>query len=178
MLVRFCKTSLVAACAIDLLLVVVNNLSDYGTNFQFVQHVLSMDTTFESSQLHWRAIESPWIHHAFYVTIILWEAAALGLISVGTWTMARQWRAPADRFNEAKSLATLGLTLSLLLWFLAFIAIGGEWFAMWQSPAWNGLEAASRLFTINGIVLIFLHLPESSLTRTAAKNALPRRPRH
>src|SRR3989442_7527081 len=31
----------------------------YGTNFRFVQHVLTMDSTFEDSKLRHRAIRSP-----------------------------------------------------------------------------------------------------------------------
>jgi predicted small integral membrane protein len=42
--------------------------------------------------------------------------------------------------------AIAGLTLGLLLWLVAFIAVGGEWFLMWQSAEWNGEEAAFRIF--------------------------------
>ncbi len=35
-------------------------------------------------------------------------------------------------FNEAKSHAIAGLWVGLLLWSLAFITIGGEWFMMWE----------------------------------------------
>ena len=45
---------------------------NYGSNFDFVQHVLSMDTTFPGNQLKWRAISTPALHHAFYWTIIAW----------------------------------------------------------------------------------------------------------
>ena len=73
MLIRLSKISLVASSAFFLLLVVFNNLTDYGSNFEFVRHVLSMDTTFPGNQGMWRALNSPVIHHAFYASIILWE---------------------------------------------------------------------------------------------------------
>ena len=41
------------------LLVGVDNIIDYGTNYAFVQHVMSMDTVFPNSTLTWRAITSP-----------------------------------------------------------------------------------------------------------------------
>jgi len=47
----------------------------------------------------------------------------------------------------------------LLLFGAGFIGIGGEWFAMWQSEDWNGLDAATRAFTLSGIVLLVIHLP-------------------
>jgi predicted small integral membrane protein len=48
-----------------------------------------------------------------------------------------------------------------LLWFVAFLCIGGEWFLMWQSKLWNGEEAAFRMFAVSGIVLILLALPDA-----------------
>lgn len=53
-------------------------------------------------------------------------------------------------------MAILGLTLSLLMWLIAFLAVGGEWFLMWQSKNWNGQDAAFRMFAVIGIVLVIL----------------------
>ena len=47
----------------------------------------------------------------------------------------------------------------LLLFGLGFIGIGGEWFAMWQSSDWNGLDAASRNVTLAGLALVVVRLP-------------------
>ena len=41
MTLRFCKLALVAAVAFFLTLVVFNNLTDYDSNYHFVEHVLS-----------------------------------------------------------------------------------------------------------------------------------------
>ena len=53
-------------------------------------------------------------------------------------------------------MAIVALSLSLLMWLVAFLAIGGEWFEMWQSSTWNGQEEAFRMFVVVGLVLIFL----------------------
>ena len=158
MLTRFSKIALVGASAFFLLLVVFNNLTDYGSNFEFVKHVLSMDTTFPGNAGMWRALPNPALHHAFYDSIILWEAVTCALVGAGTWRLWRARAAPAAAWQRAKSLATLGLVLSLLQWYVAFIAVGGEWFLMWQSKIWNGQEAAFRMFTIVGVTLVFLSL--------------------
>jgi len=42
------------------------------------------------------------------------------------------------------------------MWLVAFLSAGGEWFLMWQSKTWNGQEAAFRMFTVVGIVLLLL----------------------
>jgi predicted small integral membrane protein len=52
--------------------------------------------------------------------------------------------------------AIIALTVSLLQWLVAFLSVGGEWFLMWQSKSWNGQDAAFRMFTVIGIVLLFL----------------------
>ena len=57
-------------------------------------------------------------------------------------------------FHRAKRVAIVGLALSLLVWLAAFLSVGGEWFLMWQSKTWNGQEAAFRMFTVIGMVLL------------------------
>ena len=46
MVVRFAKLLMVAGLAAFALIVTFDNIIDHDTNFQFVRHVLSMDTTF------------------------------------------------------------------------------------------------------------------------------------
>jgi predicted small integral membrane protein len=46
------------------------------------------------------------------------------------------------------------------MWLVAFLSVGAEWFLMWQSKSWNGQEAAFRMFTVIGIVLLLLALPD------------------
>ncbi|MDP9041719.1 MAG: DUF2165 domain-containing protein [Bacteroidota bacterium] len=48
-------------------LVVFGNITDYFTNFLFVEHVLKMDTTFPENHIHYRSINecfsfSCWIY--------------------------------------------------------------------------------------------------------------------
>jgi predicted small integral membrane protein len=157
---RLSKSVLVAALALYFGVVALNNAVDYDSNFAFVRHVLSMDTTFPGNALMRRAATSPWIHHSFYAGVILWEAAACGLLSLGAWRLWRARRAAATDFEKAKTLAVAGLTASALLWLVAFLTVGGEWFAMWQSQAWNGQAAAARMFEVTGVILIFVAMKE------------------
>src|SRR6202030_3022676 len=50
-------------------LVGINNVMDYRTNFQFVQHVLEMDTTFPGNPLLWRSLRWGPVQHAAYLGI-------------------------------------------------------------------------------------------------------------
>jgi predicted small integral membrane protein len=159
MTLRVCKVLLVFSVAIFYTLVVFNNTTDYNSNYQFVRHVLMMDSTFPGNHGMWRAINSPAIQTAFYVTIIAWEALAMILC---WWAGARMAAAigSAEAFGRAKNLAIIALTLSLLLWSVAFLSVGGEWFLMWQSKSWNGQDAAFRMFAVNGIVLLLVALKD------------------
>jgi predicted small integral membrane protein len=114
-------------------LVAFGNLSDYWTNFAFVKEVLDMDDVPAASRIHWRAVTSPVLHHAGYIRIIATEIVIAALCALGAIAMARQVRAKAQPFQAAKSVAVAGLTLGFLLFEGGFVAIGGEWFGMWQA---------------------------------------------
>ncbi len=160
MTVRISKLLLLVSVAFLYALVVFNNLTDFGSNAQFVRHVLLMDTTIPGNNGLWRSISSPTVDLVFYVSIIAWEAITTFLLCWGALQLVRALRQPAAAFNAAKSLPLFALTTSLLMWLVAFLAIGGEWFLMWQSRAWNGQEEAFRNFATVGIVFLILLQPD------------------
>lgn len=69
-LLRIAKTVSVGAIGIQSFIIVLGNTTDYYTNYQFVEHVLKMDTTFPNSQIHYRSLDNPIFFHASYVFII------------------------------------------------------------------------------------------------------------
>ncbi|MFD5230416.1 DUF2165 domain-containing protein [Streptomyces qaidamensis] len=146
-------TLLTATVALYMALVAFGNVTDFGTNQQFVRHVLAMDTTFKDEDLMWRAITSRGLQDAAYVAIIVWETAAALVLIYGSWLWARR-----DDLR-ARRMSTYGLLMVMLLFGAGFIGIGGEWFSMWQSEDWNGLDAATRIFLFSGVVLIVNQLP-------------------
>ncbi|OQW41276.1 MAG: hypothetical protein A4S08_02815 [Proteobacteria bacterium SG_bin4] len=155
MYTRCSKVILVWSIALFAALVTFSNITDYDSNFFFVSHVLTMDTTFPNNKGLWRAIDSPLIHHAVYIFIIAVEALIAGLCWLGGWRLYRCIKDPVS-FNQAKSTAILGLTLGFLLWFTGFMTIGGEWFLMWQSEVANGQQAAFRFVMIIAVTLVYL----------------------
>ena len=160
LIARYAKIIMSLLLASFCLLVAFDNLTDYGTNFAFVQHVLSMDTIFPSSTIKYRAITNPTLHHAAYAIIIAAEIAVAVLCWIGVTMLARRLRANAAAFNRAKTIGVIGLTLGFLLWQVGFMSIGGEWFGMWMSQQWNGIPSAFRYLVMTLGVLIFLSLPD------------------
>jgi predicted small integral membrane protein len=161
--IRAAKVMLVAAIALFASLVVFGNLTDYNTNFAFVQHVLSMDTIYPSSTIGYRAIASPTLHHAAYAVIITAEATTAIICWIGALIMLYHVRASASVFNRAKTFAVVGLTLGFVLWQVGFMSIGGEWFAMWQSQQWNGVPSSFRIVITVAVVLIFVAMCDQDL---------------
>jgi predicted small integral membrane protein len=161
--IRVAKAALVAAVAVLASLVSFGNLTDYGTNFVFVQHVLSMDTIYPFSTIGYRAITNPALHHLAYAVIIAVEVIIALLCWVGAILLARRVRSDAAVFNRAKTFGSVGLTVGFLLWQVGFISIGGEWFGMWQSQQWNGVPSAFRFVMTFVAVLIFVAMPDQNL---------------
>jgi predicted small integral membrane protein len=168
---RATKAALLAAIALFFTLVVFNNITDFDSNYQFVRHVLMMDSTFPSNKGLWRALNAPAVHTAFYIGIITWEVLNAALSWIAAVSLFKAQHAAEPDFTRAKSIGIAALTSGMLLWFIAFITIGGEWFLMWQSKLWNGQDAAFRMFVCEGIILIVLMLPEQrDLTSPAPRD--------
>lgn len=161
--VRLMKIAMVASTAAFALLVVFNNVVDYGTNYEFVRHTLSMDTTFPGNALMGRAITSPALWTLGYWAIIATEALTGLMLAWAALRLAAALRGAASAFNAAKSLVLVGAGLGFLLWFGGFMVVGGEWFAMWQSKTWNGQEAAFRFYISLLAVAIFVNQPDGEL---------------
>ncbi len=159
-IMRFVQASLVGLIGLFGLLVAFNKVTDYGSNFAFVQHVLSMDTTLPGSEMTWRAITDPTLHHIAYWIMVVGEAATGLLCLVGAIRLYAVMGSDPDTFHHAKPLAFAGLFVGFLVWFGGCFLVGGEWFAMGQSDSWNGQEAAFRAVVCIGIVMIFLQRKE------------------
>jgi predicted small integral membrane protein len=160
MTTRSSKALLMFAVALFYSLVVFNNITDYNSNLQFVRHTLTMDTTSPGNRGMWRAIHAPVVYFLFFLSILTWEIVTTVLCWWGGVRLLRNLRSGVAAFNAAKRLAIAGLTLGLLMWLVAFLSVGGEWFLMWQSAQWNGQVPATRMFTVMGIVLLYLVMPD------------------
>ncbi|GEP03054.1 DUF2165 family protein [Methylobacterium oxalidis] len=159
--IRASKSVLVLFAALFCLLVGYNNIVDYGSNYTFVQHVMSMDTTFPGNHLKERAITSPFVHHVAYGLIIAGELAAGLLCLVGALNLFRHIWSEQYLFVRAKALAVAGITIGLSVWFFGFLTVAAEWFLMWQSQQWNAVQPAFRFVLCLAVILIYLVQPEA-----------------
>ena len=122
-LIRLAKVTMIASLAAYAFIVAYDNVVDYGSNYQFVRHVLSMDTTFPGNALMHRAITNESIWRAAYALIIVMEGLTAMLLGLGAVTLLRRLNTPAEVFNRSKVWAVAGLTIGFALWFFGFMVI-------------------------------------------------------
>lgn len=153
---RYIHISIISSIALFFSLVAINNLVDFQSNWLFVQHVLSMDTTFKESSLLNRAIQMNSVQKTVYFIIIAWELLTALICWTGVIILLANRNAVDQEFTAAKKTAFIGLLLGFLLYMVGFITIGGEWFSMWQSPIWNGQMKSGLFLNFIMFAMIFL----------------------
>ncbi|MFT5778531.1 MAG: putative small integral membrane protein [Crocinitomicaceae bacterium] len=163
LLFRIAKVVSIFAIGMMTLIVVVGNLTDYYTNYHFVEHVLKMDTTFPDANIHYRSIDSPLVVHAGYIFIITLETMMAFCCLKGSWILFRKIKSDALTFHANKKWSIAGLIIGIIIWFFGFEVVGGEWFSMWQSSTWNGLGSADRIVTFVVLILILLQFKDEEL---------------
>ena len=166
-LIRLAKVAMIGSLAAYAFIVAYDNVVDYQSNYEFVRHVLSMDTTFPGNTLMHRAITNESIWSLAYALIIAMEGLTAFLLMVGALVLLSRLRAPAEVFNRSKVWAVAGLTVGFGLWFFGFMVIAGEYFAMWQSKDWNAQQSSFRFYLTVLATLIFLSMPDGELNERA-----------
>ena len=165
--IRYAKIIMSLPLGLFCLLVAFDNLADYTTNYLFVQHVMSMDTTLPDNKLLYRSVTNPVFWQIVYALIITTQFVCGVLFLAGAMRMWRMRNASAADFNQAKAYAIAGALLAFLLWFFVFMVIAGEWFAMWQSKDWNAQQSSFRFYLTVLATLIFLSMPDGELNERA-----------
>jgi predicted small integral membrane protein len=160
---RIAKVVMVGSLAVFAFIVAFDNVTDYDTNFEFVRHVLSMDTTFPDNALLYRRITSTVLWNLGYWLIILGEALTSLSLALAAIVLMRRLRSRAAEFDRAKRFVFIGSAIGFVVWFFGFMVVAGEWFAMWESRSWNGQEAAFRFYMTILAVLIFVNQPDGDL---------------
>ena len=177
MITRIAKIVMSLALGLFCLLVAFDNVTDYTTNYLFVQHVMSMDTTYPDSELRYRAITNPVLWQLAYAAIIFGEAVTGAFFLMGAYRLWQAKEGSGAAFNRAKSTTIAASLLAFVVWFFGFMVVAGEWFAMWESEHWNFQEAAFRFYMTVLAVLIFVVMPDGDLDAAVRTRHTPKRRR-
>ncbi|RON39247.1 hypothetical protein BK666_27685 [Pseudomonas frederiksbergensis] len=157
-LIRYSKILLMAYLSFFALLVIYSNFIDYSSNYEYVGHILSMDTTRENLNINYRAITSPMLHHRIYWVIITLEAIYTACYLTGTYQLFKHRHSSIDEFHESKKLSIIGILIAIFVYYVCIQAIGVEWFNMDESQVWNAKDWARHIVDFIVPLLIFLTL--------------------
>lgn len=155
-LIRYSKVILMAYISFFGLLVLYSNLTDYSSNYEYVAHILSMDTTLANPNIRYRAIESPMLHHRIYWFIITMEVTWTVYCLIGTLHLLQKINASPEAFHEAKKFSIIGLLIAIFIYYVCLQTIGVEWFDMDTSLAWNAKDWARHIVDYAFLLLIYI----------------------
>jgi predicted small integral membrane protein len=142
---RYFKTLLAFIIAVFCLSVGIDNIIDYQVNYEFVKHVVQMDTMktwFDLDISIKRGISNPAIHALLFHIIIASELISGLLALYSAFTMMKSIKDHA-LFRAAKSTFVMSAGLMLTIWYFGFNVVAANWFYMWanvydaQAPAYN-----------------------------------------
>lgn len=155
-IIRYSKVILMTYISFFGLLVMYSNFTDYASNYEYVSHVLSMDTTRENLNLSYRAITSPMLHHRIYWIIITLEVTYTAFCLLGTYHLYRNINGSSENFHEAKKFAIVGLLIAMFVYYICLQVVGVEWFNMDESQTWNAKDWARHIVDFILPLLIFI----------------------
>jgi len=146
---------------------ITNPVNPNGSNWPFVQGVLSGDGVPADSGFQWRFIDATWFQVIGYILIITGETIT-GIVLLIAGILGLRAVVSPTRWAHAQKWTYVGGFTGLAVFFFGFITVGGNWFIMYLNSKWNGLEPAfqnsvmtvSMLILVTG-VLIGSHLVES-----------------
>ncbi|MBV4487387.1 DUF2165 domain-containing protein [Pseudomonas sp. SWRI153] len=157
-LIRYSKVILMAYISFFGLLVMFQNFTDYQANYNYVAHVLSMDTTNASKNVMYRSIESPMIHHRIYWFILTMEVTYTVLCLIGAYQLYRHVDASAEAFHEAKKYSIMGILVAIFIYYVCLQTVGVEWFNMDTSQSWNAKDWSRHIVDFVFPVMIYITL--------------------
>ncbi|MCP1499745.1 putative small integral membrane protein [Pseudomonas migulae] len=156
--IKISKATLMLFISFFGLLMLYSNFTDYPTNYEYIAHILSMDTTREGARYSYRAVTSPMAHHRIYWLIITLEVLFTVFCMVGTYHLYKNINTSTKKFHEAKKFAIIGLMIAVFIYYVCFQIIGAEWFNMDESPYWNYKDWARHIVDFIIPLLIYLTL--------------------
>lgn len=155
-LVRYSKVMLMAYISFFGILVIYGNFTDYPSNYEYVGHILSMDTTKINENIRYRAITSPMLHHRIYWLIITLEVIYTSCCLLGTYHLYQNLDESAEAFHDAKKFSVIGLMIAIFIYYVGLQTVGVEWFDMDTSQSWNAKDWARHIVDFILPVLIYI----------------------
>lgn len=158
LVIRYSKIFIMSFVGLFGLMLLFSNLTDYPSNYEFLGHVLSMDTVSENNTRRYRAITSPLLQHRIYWAFITLEVIFTLSCLIGAYQLYKHINDTHQEFHEAKQFSIAGLMIGIFIYYVCLQIIGVEWFDMDESAQWNAQEWAKSTLDFLMFALIFIIL--------------------
>jgi predicted small integral membrane protein len=134
---------------------ITNPVNPNGSNWPFVQGVLSGDGVPADSGFQWRFIDATWFQAFGYILVITGETLTAILLLIAGFLGLRNSRS-CPRWGHAQKWTYVGGLTGLGVFFFGFMTVGGNWFIMYLNSKWNGLEPAfqNSVMTVSMMILV------------------------
>jgi predicted small integral membrane protein len=158
-MIRVVKSLLVLSVGANALICALQNIANLdeargalayvmsGTGQETYKHTLFFYSS--SPALAWSAL-----------TLVLAGEFAIAVFGIkGAWDLFAARNGTTKQFQAAKTAALYAGALALLTWFGLFLAIGANFFQMWQTPMGsNSQDHAFQFAAISALTILFVYL--------------------
>jgi Predicted small integral membrane protein len=134
---------------------ITNPTNPNGSNWPFVQGVLSGDGVPADSGFEWRFIDATWFQAASYVGIMAMESIT-GIVLLIAGVLGVRGASSPVRWATAQRWTYFGGLAGLAVFFFSFMVVGGNWFIMYLNSTWNGLEPAFQNSVVTLAMLLLV----------------------
>ena len=118
---------------------ITNPVNLNGSNWPFVQGVISGDVVPADSGFQWRFINATWFQAIGYIGVMAGESiTGILLLIAGVKGLKNSRTCPLWGLTQKWTYA--GGIVGLAVFFFGFMVFGGNWFIMYLNSKWNGLE--------------------------------------
>lgn len=147
----------------------MSNMLDFSHGWGQVKFVVSMagEGAREAPGVAWRSVTSPAIIAILatlgFAFIYLSKFLTGVLCLYGSVRMFKARKADAATFDAAKEWGVLGCGISVVMLFLGFIVITGQYFAYWRVPYLGAVAIEYAFFYLLSLMsfLLYLQSPET-----------------
>ena len=134
---------------------ITNPTNPNGSNWPFVQGVLSGDGVPADSGFEWRFVDATWFQAASYVGIMAMESIT-GIVLLIAGILGVRWAKFPTLWATAQRWTYVGGLTGLAVFFFGFMVVGGNWFIMYLNSNWNGLEPAFQNSVVTLAMLLLV----------------------
>lgn len=141
---------------------VMSNMLDYSAGWEQVKYVMSMEGAAGTPGIEWRSIHSP-VLVTIGFSVIYISKLTTGIVCIFSgFKMLQARKANTEAFEAAKQWGVFGCGISVIMLFLCFIVITGEFFEYWRVVTLGMITHHYAFIYIMSLIsfMLFLQQPE------------------